>query len=53
VYGEGVQDGFAVGPEIRLDVAPFGGFNVGLTATYDYSSAMRLGRGHPLGRPGT
>jgi hypothetical protein len=36
VYGKGVQDGFVVGPEIRLDVAPFGGFNIGLTAAYDY-----------------
>ena len=36
VYGKGVQDGFVAGPEIRLDVAPFGGFNIGLTAAYDY-----------------
>jgi hypothetical protein len=36
VYGKGVQDGFVVGPEIRLDIAPFGGFNIGLTAAYDY-----------------
>ena len=36
VYGQGVQDGFVVGPEIRLDVAPFGGFNIGLKAAYDY-----------------
>jgi OmpA family len=36
VYGKGVQDGFVVGPEIRLDVAPFGGFNIGLMAAYDY-----------------
>ena len=36
VYGKGVQDGFVVGPELRLDVAPFGGFNIGLKAAYDY-----------------
>ena len=36
VYGEGVQDGFVVGPEIRLDVAPIGGFNIGLKVAYDY-----------------
>ena len=36
VYGKGVQDGFVAGPEIRLDVAPFGGFNIGLKAAYDY-----------------
>jgi outer membrane protein OmpA-like peptidoglycan-associated protein len=36
VYGKGVQDGFVVGPEIRLDIAPFGGFNIGLKAAYDY-----------------
>ena len=36
VYGKGVQDGFVVGPEIRLDLAPFGGFNIGLMAAYDY-----------------
>jgi opacity protein-like surface antigen len=36
VYGTGVQDGFVVGPELRLDVAPFGGFNIGLKAAYDY-----------------
>jgi hypothetical protein len=36
VYGTGVQDGFVVGPELRFDVAPFGGFNIGLKAAYDY-----------------
>jgi hypothetical protein len=36
VYGKGVQDGFVAGPEIRLDIAPFGGFNIGLKAAYDY-----------------
>ncbi len=36
VYGKGVQDGFVVGPELRFDVAPFGGFNIGLKAAYDY-----------------
>ena len=36
VYGTGVQDGFVVGPEIRFDVAPVGGFNIGLKAAYDY-----------------
>ena len=36
VYGPGFQDGFVVGPEIRLDIAPFGGFNIGLKAAYDY-----------------
>jgi hypothetical protein len=36
VYGKGVQDGFVAGPEIRLDFAPFGGFNIGLKAAYDY-----------------
>ena len=30
VYGKGVQDGFVVGPEIRFDVAPVGGFNIGI-----------------------
>jgi hypothetical protein len=36
VYGKGVQDGFVVGPEIRFDVAPVGGFNIGIKAAYDY-----------------
>ena len=36
VYGPGFQDGFVVGPEIRFDIAPFGGFNIGLKAAYDY-----------------
>jgi len=36
VYGKGVQDGFVVGPEIRLDVAPLGGFNIGVKVAYDY-----------------
>lgn len=36
VYGGGVQDGFVVGPEIRFDIAPVGGFNIGLKAAYDY-----------------
>jgi hypothetical protein len=36
VYGKGVQDGFVAGPEIRLDIAPFGGFNIGLKVAYDY-----------------
>ena len=36
VYGKGVQDGFVAGPEIRLDVAPFGGFNIGVKVAYDY-----------------
>ena len=36
VYGKGVQDGFVVGPEIRFDIAPVGGFNIGIKAAYDY-----------------
>ena len=36
VYGDGVQDGFVVGPELRFDVAPIGGFNIGLKIAYDY-----------------
>lgn len=36
VYGKGVQDGFVVGPEVRFDVAPVGGFNIGIKAAYDY-----------------
>ncbi len=36
VYGKGVQDGFVVGPEIRFDVAPVGGFNIGIKVAYDY-----------------
>lgn len=36
VYGRGVQDGFVVGPEIRFDVAPVGGFNIGVKVAYDY-----------------
>lgn len=36
VYGKGVQDGFVVGPEVRFDVAPFNGFNIGIKAAYDY-----------------
>jgi len=36
VYGEGVQDGFVVGPELRFDVAPIAGFNIGLMVAYDY-----------------
>ena len=36
VYGMGVQDGFVVGPEIRFDIAPVGGFNIGIKAAYDY-----------------
>jgi OmpA family len=36
VYGKGVQDGFVAGPEIRFDIAPFGGFNFGIMAAYDY-----------------
>ena len=36
VYGMGVQDGFVVGPEIRFDVAPVSGFNIGIKAAYDY-----------------
>ena len=36
VYGKGVQDGFVVGPEIRFDVAPVSGFNIGIKAAYDY-----------------
>ncbi|MGD9509257.1 MAG: OmpA family protein [Geminicoccaceae bacterium] len=36
VYGKGVQDGFVVGPEIRFDIAPVGGFNIGVKVAYDY-----------------
>lgn len=36
VYGDGVQDGFVVGPELRFDVAPIAGFNIGLKVAYDY-----------------
>ena len=36
VYGKGVQDGFVAGPEIRFDVAPVAGFNIGIKAAYDY-----------------
>ena len=36
VYGKGVQDGFVAGPEIRFDLAPMGGFNIGIMAAYDY-----------------
>jgi hypothetical protein len=36
VYGPGFQDGFVVGPEIRLDIMPIAGFNIGLKAAYDY-----------------
>ena len=32
VYGKGVQDGFVAGPEIRFDIAPYGGFNFGIKA---------------------
>ena len=30
------QDGFVAGPEIRFDIAPMAGFNIGLKAAYDY-----------------
>ena len=36
VYGKGVQDGFVAGPELRFDIAPYGGFNFGIKAAYDY-----------------
>lgn len=36
VYGEAVQDGFVVGPELRFDVVPIAGFNIGLKVAYDY-----------------
>ena len=36
VYGPGFQDGFVVGPEIRFDIMPVAGFNIGLKAAYDY-----------------
>ena len=36
VYGPGFQDGFVAGPEIRFDVTPVPGFNIGLKAAYDY-----------------
>lgn len=36
VYGEGVQDGFVVGPELRFDVVPIAGFSIGLKIAYDY-----------------
>ncbi len=36
VYGKGVQDGFVAGPEVRFDIAPYGGFNFGIKAAYDY-----------------
>ena len=32
----GVQDGFVAGPEVRFDIAPYGGFNFGIMAAYDY-----------------
>jgi hypothetical protein len=35
VYGRGVQDGFAVGPETRFDVAPASAF-IGVKVAYDY-----------------
>ena len=25
-----------MGPELRFDIAPFGGFNIGIKAAYDY-----------------
>lgn len=36
VYGEGVQDGFIVGPELRFDVNPTAGLSFGLKFAYDY-----------------
>ncbi len=36
VYGNGVQNGFVVGPEIGFNVAIYRGFNLGLKAAYDY-----------------
>ena len=36
VYGPGFQDGFVAGPEIRFDIMPVAGFNIGLKAAYDY-----------------
>ena len=33
---KGVQDGFVAGPELRFDLAPMGGFNIGIMAAYDY-----------------
>ena len=36
VYGPGFQDGFVAGPEIRFDITPVAGFNIGLKAAYDY-----------------
>ena len=53
VYGKGVQDGFVAGPEIRFDIAPFGGFNIGLKAAYDYQFRNAgWDEGIALGRPG-
>jgi hypothetical protein len=36
VYGDGVQDGFVVGPELRLDAVPIVGWNIGIKVAYDY-----------------
>lgn len=36
VYGPGFQDGFVAGPEIRFDIMPVAGFNIGIKAAYDY-----------------
>ena len=36
VYGPGFQDGFVAGPELRFDITPVAGFNIGLKAAYDY-----------------
>lgn len=36
IYGDGVQDGLIVGPELWLDAVPVAGFNIGLKVAYDY-----------------
>jgi hypothetical protein len=36
VYGEGVQDGFVVGPELALDINLFRGFTLRPKVAYDY-----------------
>ena len=36
VYGEGVQDGLVVGPELGFDITPFGGVTLRAHVAYDY-----------------
>ena len=54
VYGKGVQDGFVVGPEIGFDVAPVARLQHRPEGCLRLPVPERgLGRGHPLGRPGS